>query len=338
MLGTASVLRVVGLPGGGWMADRLGRRAVMVGAGALAAAAAIALTGLHGLAPLLVATAVLGVCASLLSPLADAVTLALARDGRLEYGPTRAWGSVAYMLATAAAGAVLAQLGSGVVPILLLLGYGAAAAFALAVPEAGHTTHVGPAEGPFRSPAFRWALLATVLVQGSHGAYYAFATLHWRGAGIGGTVIGLLIAEGIVAEIALFLYGKRLIERLGPAGLTACAAAACLIRWTATAYTVDVAALAVIQLLHAVTFAFQHISTMLVLGRMAPQRAAMAQSLMSAIGFSFASGAVVWATGQMFRDLGGLVYLPMAAMGGLALLTVAPLARATAGPAPGRGQ
>ncbi len=38
-------------------------------------------------------------------------------------------------------------------------------------------------------------------------------------------VIGLLMAEAIIAEIALFAWGRRLIERLGPAGLTACAAA-----------------------------------------------------------------------------------------------------------------
>jgi PPP family 3-phenylpropionic acid transporter len=335
VLGLSSVLRVVGVPGGGWLADRIGRRSVLVAAAGLAAAAALALPGLHGVAALLPATVGLGVCASLLSPLMDAVTLALARVGRLEYGPTRAWGSVAYMLATAGAGALLARTGSGVVPVLLLAGYAAAALFALRVPDlsmprlAGET--IIAAEGSFQSPAFRWALLATVLIQGSHAAYYGFATLHWRAAGIGDTTIGLLIAEGIVAEVALFLWGKRLVERLGPPGLTACAAAACLLRWTVTGLTVDVAALAAVQLLHAVTFAFQHLSTMLVLGRLPPQRAAMAQALMSAIGFSLTTGVLVWATGQAYGTWHGLVFLPMAVIGGLALLTVAPLSRTAAG-------
>ncbi|MGI4952128.1 MAG: MFS transporter [Janthinobacterium lividum] len=335
VLGLASVLRVVGVPGGGWLADRIGRRSVLVAAAGLAAAAALALPSLHGVAALLPATVVLGVCASLLSPLMDAVTLALARAGRLDYGPTRAWGSVAYMLATAGAGALLARSGSGVVPVLLLIGYAAAAVSAVRVPDVPTPRMTGDtliaAEGPFRSPGFRWALLATVLIQGSHAAYYGFATLHWRAAGIGDTTIGLLIAEGILAEVALFLWGKRLIERLGPPGLTACAAAACLLRWTVTGLTVEVAALAAVQLLHAVTFAFQHLSTMLVLGRLPPQRAAMAQALMSAIGFSLATGVLVWATGQAYGTWHGLVFLPMAAVGGLALLTVAPLSRTAAG-------
>src|SRR4051794_39926719 len=76
VLGLSSVLRVIGVPGGGWMADRLGRRAVLVMAGTLAAAAALALTALHGLVFLLPVTVLLGVSASLLAPLTDAVTLA----------------------------------------------------------------------------------------------------------------------------------------------------------------------------------------------------------------------------------------------------------------------
>ena len=329
VLGLASVLRVVGVPAGGWLADQAGRRAVLVGAGALAAASAMVMTGFHAVPGLLVLTVVLGVSASLLSPVMDAVTLALSRAGRLQYGPTRAWGSIAYMLATATAGALLARTGSVVVPVLLALGYGAAALFALHVPDVPTPRLAGNAEGPFRSAAFRLALGATVLIQGSHGAYYAFATLHWRAAGIGDMVVGLLIAEGIVAEVALFLWGRRLVERLGPAGLTACAAASCILRWTVTAFTTEVAVLATVQLLHAATFAFQHLSTMLVLSRLGPQRAGMAQAVMSALGFSFATGIVVWAVGQAYGTLHGLVFLPMALMGGAALLLVPSLRRAT---------
>jgi PPP family 3-phenylpropionic acid transporter len=48
-------------------------------------------------------------------------------------------------------------------------------------------------------------------------------------------VIRLLFAEGIITEIALFLRGRRMVEGLGPAGLTACAAAASVVRRTGTA-------------------------------------------------------------------------------------------------------
>ena len=328
VLGVASVMRVVAGPGGGWLADLVGRRAVLVTSAFVAGCAAGLLPALDGVPALLVAVVVLGVAGSLLSPVLDAVTLALAGERRLEYGRTRAWGSVAYMLATAATGWLLARAGTAVVPGLIAAAFGASALLMRRLPDAARAARpTGSLDGPFRSRAFRATLGATALIQGSHAAYYSFAPLLWRQAGIPDTVIGLLIAEGIVAEVALFIWGRAWVERLGPARLTALAAAACLVRWTATAFTTEVALLAVIQVLHSVTFACQHLSSMAVLRAMPPGRAGMAQTVVAALGFSLPTGVLVWATGQVFGTIGALVFLPMAAVGGAALFMVRPLAR-----------
>ena len=332
VLGVSSLLRVVGAPGGGWAADVFGRRLVLSIAAAVAAAATVSLPGLSGVGPLLAATALLGLAASLLSPLIDAATLALAAAGRLEYAPTRAWGSVSYMLATATAGAVLARTGTVVVPWVLAAGFALAAAGSLFLPDVTRVAAraSGSIAGVFRNRAFVLSLIATALIQGSHAAYYSFAPLHWRAAGLTDTAIGLLIAEGIVAEIALFLWGRRLVTRLGAARLTSLAASACIVRWTALAFVTDWRALAMLQFLHAATFAFQHLATMMVLARLPPGCAGMAQTVMSAIGFSAATGVLVWVTGQAYAGWGGLAFLPMALAGGAALFTVRPLRRVLA--------
>jgi len=335
VLGLGSLLRVVTVPGWGWLADVLGRpRAVLLLGAGLAASAASMLAAAHGLIAILLISVVQGIAASALTPLADALTLALAAARRLDYGRTRAYGSVAYMAATAAGGALMGQLGSGMVPWVVAGFYGLACGVVPMLPAV-----VAPApalqvsaarlqHGPFRNQTFRLALAATALIQGAHAAYYGFATLHWRAAGIGDGAIGLLIAEGIVAEVALFIWGRGLVERLGPAWLTAAAAFASLLRWTATAFTTDVSALAAIQLLHAATFACQHLSTMLVLRTMPAQRAGTAQALMSALGFSAPTGLLIWFSGQIYADAGGLTFLLMAALGGSALLLVPALLRA----------
>jgi len=335
VLGLGSLLRVVTVPGWGWLADRVGRRRAVLFAGAVLAASSAALLPVaQGFAVILVVSALQGVAASALVPLADALTLTLVAAGRLEYGRTRAYGSVSFMVATAAGGAVLGLTGSGIVPWWVAGCYAVAAGLAvalprIAVPRAAVRLH----EGPLRHRRFRLTLLATALIQGSHAAYYAFATLHWRGAGVIDGTIGLLIAEGIVAEIALFIWGRHLVERVGPARLTALAAGACVVRWTVTAFVVDVPVLAVVQLLHAATFACQHLSAMLVLRGMPPQRAGTAQALMSAWGFSAPTVVLIWLSGQMYQAYGGLVFLVMAAIGGSALLVVPALASATSSPA-----
>ncbi len=328
VLGVASLLRVMAVPGWGWLSDAWGRQRLMLFAAAgSAAVCAAALPSGDGVLALMAIVSVQGVAASALAPLADAATLALAAAGRLEYGRTRAWGSVAYMAATAGAGALLGRTGSWVVPWLLAAGYGIAAGFAAVLPRVAVAPPAAGAGHPLRARAFRLALIASALIQGSHAAYYAFASLHWRAAGIPDGVIGLLIAEGIVAEVALFLWGRGLVERLGPARLTGLAAAACVVRWTATAFVVNVPALAVVQLLHAATFAFQHLSAMLVLRALPARGAASAQTLLAALGFSAPTGLLIWLSGRIYGQAGGLVFLVMAGVGGAALFAARAMGR-----------
>lgn len=322
VLGVASLIRVVTVPAWGWTADRLGRhRASLFAAASAAAFCAALLTVAPGTLTITVLIVVGGVAASALAPLCDAVTLAFAAVGRLDYGRTRAWGSVAYMLATAGAGALLGRFGTVIVPWLLTAGYGIAAVLTVTLPRppqhgvASRRLIVAPL-----GRAFRAALAATALTQGSHAAYYAFASLHWRAAGISDTIIGMLIAEGIVAEIALFIWGRRVIEWLGPARLTSIAASACLVRWTIMAMTDSVPLLAAIQLLHAGTFACQHLSNMLVLRTIPAPRAALAQTVLAAVGFSAPTGIMIWVVGQFYASAGSGVFLVMAATGGSALL------------------
>ncbi len=329
VLGLGFLLRVATVPGWGWLADTLGGRALLFAGAAVAASSAALLPAAQGFAAILLMSSIQGIAASALTPLSDALTLALAALRRLDYGRTRAYGSVSYMAATALGGTLLGGLGSGLVPWMIAGCYGLAAGLAFALPS---VTPPPPAvriqQGVWRSHPFRLALVATALIQGAHAAYYAFATLHWRAAGIQDATIGLLIAEGIVAEVALFIWGRPLVERLGPARLTAVAAGASVLRWTATAFVIDVPALAVVQLLHAATFACQHLSTMLVLRTLPAQRAGTAQALMSALGFSAPTGLLIWVSGQIYGVAGGLTFLLMAAVGGSALLTVPALARA----------
>jgi PPP family 3-phenylpropionic acid transporter len=334
VLGAAALLRVLAGPGWGNVADRIGRRRpVLLFAAFTASGLGLSYVAASGFLPLLLIAAAQGIASSAINPLADSLALALAREGRIEYGPVRAVGSATFMVATAVAGWLLNQVGSWLVPWLLAVGYGASGVFSVFLPEAA-TPPAAPRAFAglmlFRNPAFRLAVGCTALIQGAHAAYYGFAALFWRSQGHSDTVIGLLIAEGIIAEILLFARGRRLVERLGPAGLTACAAGASVVRWTVTAMAPPLPVLAVVQLVHAATFAMQHLSAMLVLSRFVPtERAATAQALHAALGYGAPTGLMMLLSGWLYARYGGLVFLAMAVMGGTALVLVGPLRRAT---------
>jgi PPP family 3-phenylpropionic acid transporter len=334
VLGAASLLRVLAGPGWGNVADRVGqRRPVLFVAAFAAAGLAVAFVAADGFLALLLIAAAQGIASSAINPLADSLALALAREGRLDYGPVRAVGSATFMAATAAAGWLLNRVGSWLLPWLLAVGYGLSALLSVLLPEAA-TPPAAPRAFAglmlFRNPAFRLAVGSTALIQGAHAAYYGFAAIFWRSQGISDTVIGLLIAEGIVAEILLFARGRRLVEWLGPAGLTACAAGASMARWTVTAMAPPLPVLAAVQLVHAATFATQHLSAMLVLSRFVPaERSATAQALHSALGYGAPTGLMMLLSGWLYARCGGLVFLAMAVVGGAAMFLVAPLARLT---------
>lgn len=333
ILGAAALLRVLAGPGWGNVADRIGkRRPVLFFAACVAACFGASYVAASGFLPLLLIAAGQGIASSAINPLADSLALALAREGRIDYGPVRAVGSATFMVATAGAGWLLTRLGSWLVPWLLAAGYGAAAILTAFLPEAA-TPPAAPRAFAglmlFRNPAFRLAVGCTALIQGAHAAYYGFAALFWRSQGYSDTVIGLLIAEGIVAEILLFAKGRRLVERLGPAGLTACAAGASVLRWTITAFAPPLPVLVAVQIVHAATFAMQHLSAMMVLTRFVPtERAATAQALHAAFGYGAPTGLMMLLSGWLYARYGGLAFLAMAVSGGSALLLVRPLARA----------
>lgn len=332
VLGLASLFRVLSGPGWGTMADRVGRRRpVMTTAAIIAMTMSLSYLPLHSFLPILLVAAVQGTAASALGPLANSLALALARERKLEYGPVRAAGSISYMVMTAAVGQGLALLGATLVPWIQAMGYGLAAWFAHLLPEAQTppaAPHVLGGWGLFRLQPFRLTVACTALIQGSHAAYYGFAAIYWRSQGIGDATIGLLFAEGIIAEIALFLRGRRLVEFLGPAGLTACASVASVVRWGGMALAPPLPVLAVLQLLHAATFAMQHLAAMMLLSRnVPPERAATAQSLHSALGQGVPNGLMVLLTGLLYARLGGGAFLAMAVVSGLALGLVGPLRR-----------
>lgn len=334
VLAGSSLVRLFAGPSWGILADRLGeRRRVMAVGAAIATCTALALVPAHGFATIAIVIACQGAAVASLGPLSDSLALGLAREGRMQYGPARAAGSAAFMLCSAVGGQVLAATGTGIVPLLIAGGFATCCVVALNLPEpAGRPAPSRRFSGSFgvlRLPEFRLTVLASALVQGSHAAFYSFAPLHWRSLGITDGTIGLLIAVGIVAEVALFMWGRRLVEHLGPAGLTACAAGAGVVRWSVTATTGDLAILFPVQALHAVTFAFQHQSAMLMLQRVIPpDRASTAQALHGALGMGAPTGLMTFAAGFLYARIGGHVYFVMALMCALALPLVPLLYRA----------
>jgi PPP family 3-phenylpropionic acid transporter len=166
-------------------------------------------------------------------------------------------------------------------------------------------------------------VVSAAALQASHQLYYGFGTLYWRELGFSDTAIGVLWAEGVVAEIVLFWYSALFVARLGPLGLMALGGVAGILRWCLMGVLPGLGAAAVLQLLHALTFGAAHLGAMHFMARRVPPgAAASAQSLYSALSAGFGSGLVMLAAGALYAAYGGRAYTFMALLSAAGLCGV----------------
>ncbi|MGB0671376.1 MAG: MFS transporter, partial [Rhodospirillales bacterium] len=204
-------------------ADRSGRRRSLIillqGAATLAFLPFILADGFW---PLLALSLVFYGLTGPVMPLTESITTKLARDHDLNYGRIRLWGSLAFIVTSVAGGAILDLWAAPSIYWMMLITAALTFVLGTQLPDVK-----SPAQPQRRSPVldvlrqgrFRLFLLATACLQASHALYYAFGTLHWQRAGLGETLIGVYWAEGVAAEVLLFIWSAAVLKRLGPAGL-----------------------------------------------------------------------------------------------------------------------
>ena len=270
---------------------------------------------LHQPVPILIAFALLACAWTPLSPLTDGYALKGVATYGLNYGPMRLWGSAAFIVGALGCGALLDVLDSKNL-IWVIVAVGALSAFVslgLIPLDAPPVTAEQPrASGLLKQPLF-WAIIgAHTLIQGSHGAYYAFASITWQSAGFSGFSIALLWSVGVIAEIVIFAISPRFT--ISPTVLVMIGAASAVLRWILTAMEPRLEILVAVQAMHGLTFGITQVGIVALLVRSVPHHLlASAQGYLVAFG-GIVSAITVIVSGLIYARWGSEVYFVMAAM------------------------
>jgi MFS transporter, PPP family, 3-phenylpropionic acid transporter len=249
-------------------------------------------------------------------PMTDAYALkGVVRYG-LNYGPLRLWGSAAFVVGALTCGllvdVIAAQHLIWVIASVAVLG--AIVSFGLQrldnqgpAPAASHG-----ASALMRDPGFLAIIVAAALIQGSHAAYYTFASITWQVAGLDGLTIAGLWVLGVLAEIVVFALSPRFT--LSPAVLVVIGGLSAVARWLITAQEPSVAVLSVVQLAHGLTYGLTQVGTMGLLVRHVPVHVmARGQGYFAACSGVVTSSASIL-SGVIYARHGQGVYYVMAAM------------------------
>ena len=254
-------------------------------------------------------------------PLMETLTMQTTKIEPLNYGRIRLWGSVTFIIGAWGMGELLSK---GSVDLVYWVTLGALILTFLSTLTLPDTRIAKPAgkKRPIRDVlsdrTFVTFLVATALIQSSHGVYYTFGTIHWQSVGHSEAIIGWLWAEGVIAEVLLFMWGDRIVKRFGAARLIALSGIAGLIRWALTGVTDALPALMTLQLFHALTFGAAHLGAIhFIARRMDPSVSATAQSVYAATVMGLAMGVSAWVSGKLYGGFGSQAYYLMAVMAGL---------------------
>ncbi|HUH84291.1 MAG TPA: MFS transporter [Stellaceae bacterium] len=322
VLAAAQWIKVAGNPLAGIAADRSGRpRRVMLWLSAVALLGFLLFLPARSFVALVLLSALTAGALSAVLPLGDNIALAAANAGEIDYGRVRLWGSLGFIAAALVAGRLIERAGADGVLYLLIAAAAAVPAACAGLVERARRLASGLAlrAGLRRLPLLLFA--AAAAIQGSHAVYYGFGTLYWQRLGLTDSAIAALWAEGVVAEILLFYASAPLLQRLRPAVMLALAGGAGVVRWSLTGIATALPALALLQLLHALTFAAAHLGAMHHLARvLPPQQAATGQALYSALVGGVGQGLALLLAGALFAAFGGAAYQAMAALAGLGLV------------------
>jgi PPP family 3-phenylpropionic acid transporter len=269
------------------------------------------------LAPLVFAAYAVTACMwTPMVPVTDAYALrGVARYG-LNYGPLRLWGSAAFVVGALVCGLLVDVIAPRhlIWVIAAMAGLGALVSLGLQPLDNPKPAAATPhrAGALLRDPGFLAIIFAAALIQGSHAAYYTFASITWQGAGLGGLTIAGLWVLGVLAEIVVFALSPRF--SFSPAVLVVIGGLAGVTRWLITAQEPSVAVLAVVQLAHGLTYGMTQVGTMGLLVRHVPaQVMARGQGYYAACSGIVTSSASIL-SGAVYARHGQGVYYVMAAM------------------------
>lgn len=244
------------------------------------------------------------------------------------YGRVRLWGSLGFMLTVFTAGAWFEHFGMGHFPGLTLVSLALVLLCTWLLPDVRETVPHGarvrePIGPVLRQPAVRWFFASLLLHVMAHFAIYGFLSLYLDARGWSKAVIGALWALSVLVEVGWFFLQGRLLPVLPMTRWLVWGGVATVVRMLLTAGAPGwLAALALAQVLHALTFAAHHTACIAMVTRHFPGRLrGRGQALFTIIGYGVGGVAGVVGGGAIVTHWGyPAVFLAAAllALGGTA--------------------
>jgi PPP family 3-phenylpropionic acid transporter len=186
----------------------------------------------------------------------DAIALEYLNERNLSFGPVRIAGSIGYSAMAILAGILSKGNGSNIF-YLYAVASGLAFLVMFFIPKIeGHRKkdQKQPVTVLFQYKSLMKMILFAFVIQVTMGYYYSFAYIHMRNLGADNTLIGVATMIASLSGIPFLWFAKKIIDKLGPEMTLLAAGFVTGLRWLFFAFVQNPWVLAVLQVLHGLTF------------------------------------------------------------------------------------
>jgi len=258
-------------------------------------------------------------------PQFEATTLAHLGQHARRYSHIRLWGSIGFILTVGLFGHLFEHIDIQFLPWFILGLLSSIGLSSLLVPEA----HKASASGIpvafhqiLRQPAVIALFSVFLLMQASHGPYYAFYSIYLEEYDYSRQLIGQLWALGVIAEVGVFLLMHHLLERYNLKKLLIISLALTGLRWLLIGYYVNnLTILTLAQLFHAASFGMYHgVAMQFIRNYFTDHHLGRAQALYSSLSFGAGGALGSWISGYTWATLGAMMTYSLATL--LCLLAI----------------
>ncbi|MED4226946.1 MFS transporter [Neobacillus cucumis] len=292
-----------------YLSSRFSSKTLLNGAGIGTIIAILCCIPASSFAALLVANLIFHFFYPALMPALDSAAGILVQSKQLKnYGKSRLWGSIGFVVAGMILTIFTGALGDKVIVWALLLGISVFVCLSLMPapvvlsdkPNTNHSKKAGILS-LFRVKHFILVMIIVILLQAAHASYYNYGYIFLQEIHAPRYLIGVIINIAVIAEIFFFSIADKMFRNFSVGAILALAAVGSTVRWILIFAFPNVIVFSIAQTLHACSFAMGHYAFMKYLIKNIPHaQIPKAQGMYSALALS-------WST-AVFTIFGGYLY------------------------------
>lgn len=313
-----SLCRIIVPPLSGYFADRFNRRRSLLIIAALGQLIPLSLIlWMHSYGYLLFLISAFAIFNSTVLPLGEATVQEEHEKGSLDYGRTRLWGTLSFILLAITFGKLLDFAGNSWILIGIIVCFALNFFITFVMPEGKMSFKLqhDKVRVAFLTPN-TWIFFACVMLMSiGHGTFYGFYSIYLADLGFQESGIGIHWAVAATTELIVFMFASRIMTRFRVETLISFCCLAAVARWYLTATFTSFVLLTAFQSLHAFTFGLFHATCLTLLHRIFPAGSrSIGQSLYTTLGNGVGNFTGIMFAGIFWDQYGGKLFYTSSAI------------------------